>query len=148
MFYRIATSEDVAALVVVRLAVTENRLSDPSRITIAMCQDYLNHLGRGWVCEVEGQIVGFSVAARADYSIWALFLLPEFEGRGIGKRLLQYATDWLFALGAPHIQLSTTANTRADTFYTLQGWHRGEMKDAIEVCYTLPRPVASATNLP
>ncbi len=98
-----------------------------------MCEDYLDKLGRGWVCEIDGRVVGFSYAASADHSIWALFVLPEFEGRGIGKQLLKLATDWLFEIGAQQAFLSTQANTRADRFYLAQGWQRGEMKDAVEV---------------
>jgi GNAT superfamily N-acetyltransferase len=101
-----------------------------------MCEDYLDKLGRGWVCEIDGRVVGFSYAAKADYSIWALFVLPEFEGRGIGKQLLKLAVDWLFDIGAERVSLSTEANTRADRFYLAQGWRRGEMKDEVEVKFT------------
>jgi GNAT superfamily N-acetyltransferase len=139
MHFRRAISEDIDSIFVVRFAVKENVLSNPARVTREMCEDYLDRLGRGWVCEVDGRIVGFSYAARADHSIWALFVLPEFEGLGIGKQLLNLATDWLFELGATELLLSTEANTRADRFYLGQGWLRGEMKDDVEVRYTLVR---------
>jgi GNAT superfamily N-acetyltransferase len=105
-----------------------------------MYADHLGPLGQSWVCEVEGRVVGFSAAALRDASIWALFVLPEFEGRGIGKRLLALATDWLFAQGAPQIVLGTAAATRADAFYAKLGWRRGEMRDDLEVEFTLDRP--------
>ena len=38
------------------------------------------------------------------------------------------------------VTLGTEANTRADRFYQAKGWTRGEMKDAVEVFYTLQRP--------
>jgi GNAT superfamily N-acetyltransferase len=129
MSFRRATSADIDAIFVVRFAVKENKLSNPARVTREMCEDYLDKLGRGWVCEIDDQIVGFSYAAKADHSIWALFVLPEFEGRGIGKTLLNLATDWLFEIGAERVILSTEASTRADRFYVAQGWTRGEMKD-------------------
>ena len=124
----------------IRLAVKENALSNPQLITTQMYEDYLDKFGRGWVCEIDGKVVGFSYADKQDNSIWALFIDPTFEGRGIGKVLLKLATDWLFSLGASSIKLGTAANTRADRFYLAQGWERGEMKNAIEVSYTLHHP--------
>lgn len=136
MHFRRAVSEDIDAIFVVRFAVKENVLSNPARVTREMCEDYLDKLGRGWVCEIDDRIVGFSYAAKADHSIWALFVLPEFEGRGIGRLLLERAVDWLFEIGAEKVSLSTEANTRADRFYLVQGWQRGEMKDDVEVQFT------------
>ncbi len=137
MHLRRATSADIDAIFVVRFAVKENVLSNPARVTHAMCEDYLDKLGRGWVCEIDDRIIGFSYAASADNSIWALFVLPEFEGRGVGKQLLKLATDWLFEMGAKQVILSTEAHTRADRFYLAEGWQRGEMKDEVEVMYLL-----------
>lgn len=139
MIFRRATESDIDAIFVVRFAVKENVLSNPARVTREMCIDYLDKLGRGWVCEIEGRVVGFSYAARADHSIWALFVLPDFEGRGVGKALLNAAVDWLFEIGAERVILSTEANTRADRFYRAQGWTRGEMKDDVEVRYALSK---------
>jgi GNAT superfamily N-acetyltransferase len=140
MHFRRAQSTDIDAIFVVRFAVKENVLSNPARVTREMCEDYLDKLGRGWVCEANGRVVGFSYAAKADHSIWALFVLPEYEGRGIGKTLLQLATDWLLEIGAERIILSTEANTRADRFYLALGWTRGEMKDDVEVRYSKTIP--------
>lgn len=139
MLIRRATETDIDAIFIVRFAVKENVLSKPTRVTREMCIDYLDKLGRGWVCEIDGRVVGFSYAASADHSIWALFVMPEFEGHGIGKALLKLAVDWLFEIGAERVVLSTEANTRADHFYLAQGWTRGEMKDEVEVKYALER---------
>ena len=136
--FRRAVEDDIPTLMRIRLSVNENRLSDPSRVTHAMCSDHLDRLGRGWVAELEGEIVGFSYAAR-DGSIWALFVDPSREGLGAGKRLLRLAVDWLFEIGFDEIRLGTAAHTRADRFYAAQGWTRGEMKDDVEVWYRLRR---------
>lgn len=137
MDFREAKIEDIPALFEVRHSVKENVLSDPRRVTREMCVAYLSESGRGWLCEIEGEVVGFSVASLEDASIWALFVKPLYEGRGIGKRLLQLATDWLFEMRATSIALSTDAHTRADKFYERQGWLRGELKPDGEVCYRL-----------
>jgi len=137
MKFRSATVNDIEAMSKIRLSVEENVLSNPSLITPQMYEDYLEELGRGWVCEENEQIIGFSYAESGNYSIWALFVLPENEGAGVGKELLKLATEWLFSIGASKVSLSTEVNTRADTFYKSQGWDRGGMKDEYEVSYTL-----------
>lgn len=121
---RQASVDDIPAMSAIRLAVKENVLSDPSRVTGQMYRDYLELLGRGWVMEIDGEVVGFCYADKNDASIWALFVSPPYEGRGIAKRLLQVAVDWLFALGHESVHLSTSKDTRADKFYTGQRWIR------------------------
>ncbi len=140
MIYREANVEDIVALSEVRLSVKENALSNPQRITFEMYQSYLSEIGKGWLCEVDGSVVGFSVASVKDASIWALFVKPVYEGKGIGTKLLKLAAEWLFEAGAPTISLSTDVNTRADNFYERLGWKRGEIRSDGEVCYTLDRP--------
>lgn len=102
-----------------------------------MYADYLGVSGKGWLCEADGEVVGFSVASLNDASIWALFVKPGYEGRGIGTRLLKLATDWLFGTGASSVSLSTGANTRADRVYERLGWERGEVRADGEVSYRL-----------
>lgn len=138
---RRAVEDDIPTMMRIRFAVRENRLSNPASVTPAMCSDYLDKLGRGWVAELDGEIIGFSYAARADASIWALFVDPAREGLGAGKQLLRLAAGWLFEIGHDEVRLGTEANTRADRFYAAQGWTRGAMKDDVEVWYRLRRRV-------
>lgn len=90
---RRARPADIPAMARIRLSVTENTLSDPARVTLQMYHDYLDLRGRGWVCRSGGTIVGFGYASRDDASIWALFVQPGYEGRGIARRLLALAVD-------------------------------------------------------
>ena len=138
--FRVATQDDIPAMSAIRLAVTENRLNDPSRVTVQMYHDYLERRGKSWVCEIDGTMAGFAAADHTDGSVWALFIHPEHEGRGIGKRLLALMTDYLFARNYNKIELATSADTRADTFYASQGWERGKMKNDVEVHYSLSKP--------
>ncbi len=140
MIYRQANIEDITAIFEVRLSVKENVLSNPHLITHEMCRTYLSEIGKGWLCEVNDSVVGFSVASLKDASIWALFVKPEYEGKGIGTKLLKLATQWLFEAGIATISLSTDVNTRADNFYERSGWKRGEIRSDGEVCYTLDKP--------
>jgi GNAT superfamily N-acetyltransferase len=138
IFFRQATPADIPAMSAIRLAVRENTLSDPSRVTTQMYLDYLELAGRGWVAQIDGAIVGFSYADQHNASIWALFIREEFEGRGIGKRLLRLAVDWLFGQGHASVHLGTTPGTRADRFYAAQGWTR-EGGDEREVGFRISK---------
>jgi GNAT superfamily N-acetyltransferase len=133
----VANEQDIPGMVAVRFAVHENRLSDPGYLTPQMWLDGLETSGNAnsWVGELDGTIVGFSIGRIREADIWALFVDPEFEGRGIGKHLLDLATQWLFAAGVEAVELSTTAHTRADDFYQRQGWERGELNAKGEVVY-------------
>lgn len=137
--YREATVADIPALAAIRLEVIENALTDPGRVTRGMYHEYLTTAGKGWLCEVNRRIVGFSVAALDNHSIWALFVHPEYEGRGIGKELLQRAVDWLFDQGVEAVSLTTEPGTRADKLYQAAGWERGEHIANGEVMFRLAR---------
>ena len=136
--FRRATHADIPAMAQLRLAVTENRLSDPARITFAMYDDFLERSGRGWVAERDGEIVAFCYADKVNASIWALFVQPGHESGGLGRALLDLATAWLFDLGHDTVHLTTGAGTRADRFYAHRGWTR-TIVDATDVRYTLAK---------
>ena len=138
--YRIACERDIPAMSAIRLAVQENRLRDPGRITLQMYADYLELLGRGWVCERDGAIAGFACADRAHGSIWALFIDPAHEGFGIGRQLLALTTGYLFDHGHAKVVLTTGPGTRADRFYTAQGWQRSHRIGEAEATFVLERP--------
>lgn len=121
---RLADRADIPAMARIRLAVTENRLRDPGRITQQMYEDFLEKDGRGWVAQIDGVTVAFSYANRTDGSIWALFVQPGHEGRGLAKRLLELAVGWLFEIGFERVVLSTGTGTRAEEFYRRLGWQR------------------------
>jgi GNAT superfamily N-acetyltransferase len=141
--FRQANSKDIPAMSRIRLTVTENVLSDPRRITEAMYEDFLDNSGRGWVAESNGEIVAFCYADRKNASIWALFVCPGHEGRGLGKSLLKLAVDWLFEIGSGCVHLRTGANTRADRFYAAQGWLRVPVS-ASEIAYSMTKPAPLA----
>jgi len=140
---RRACSTDIPAMSAIRLAVRENVLSDPARVTPQMYEDYLDRAGRGWVAEVDGVLAAFCYADRAQSSIWALFVSPSYEGQDLGKALLALAVAWLFDLGHEHITLGTGPGTRADGFYAAQGWTR-IAGNGREIAYRLDRHGQSA----
>lgn len=134
MIFREATVADIPQIQVVRHSVRENVLSDPSLVTDKDCEEYLTQRGKGWVCEIEGTVVGFSVADLEENNIWALFVHPEHEAKGIGKRLQSEMLDWYFSNTKEKVWLGTSPNTKAEKFYRMSGWKevgthgKGEIK--------------------
>ncbi|MFZ1371198.1 MAG: GNAT family N-acetyltransferase [Ferruginibacter sp.] len=122
MIYREAEIKDIPQIQIVRHAVKENRLSDPALVTDHDVAEYMTNRGKGWVCEQEGKIVGFAIVDLVANNVWALFILPAFEGKGIGKKLHCMLLDWYFIHTREKIWLGTEPNSRAETFYRLQGW--------------------------
>lgn len=120
----------------VRASVRENRLSDPARVQPHHTKAMLR-AGRGWVCEVDGVVVGFAVADLHAASVWALFVDPAYERRGIGRRLHDAMVQWLFASGVERITLTTDPDTRAEHFYQAAGWQAAGREANGEVRYVL-----------
>lgn len=137
---RQATRNDIPALVMVRAAVKENILT--TTITHERIAEGLDVRGRGWVAEHEGQIVGFSMADREESMIWALFLLPEYERRGLGRMLLERAVEWLWLEGCERIWLTTESASRAEGFYSHLGWDKTGITEKGEIRFEIQRPLA------
>ena len=134
MIIREATIEDIPQIQVVRNSVTENTLSDPNLVTDDDCKEFIMVRGKGWVCEIENEIVGFSIADLKDNNIWALFLKPGYEKQGIGKQLHDIMLNWYFNQTRDNVWLGTSPGTRAERFYRKAGWReigkhgKGEIK--------------------
>jgi GNAT superfamily N-acetyltransferase len=122
MIFREAVVTDIGQIQFVRNAVKENRLSDPALVPDKDVEEYLTWRGKGWVCVTDDKIVGFAIVDMIENNVWALFVLPDFEARGIGKKLHQVMMDWYFVQTKEKIWLGTAPNSRADKFYRLQGW--------------------------
>ncbi|NCD70784.1 GNAT family N-acetyltransferase [Mucilaginibacter agri] len=122
MIYREAQIVDIPQISEVRLSVKENVLSNPALITYDDYVEFLTIRGKGWVCEVYKRIVGFSVTDLKDHNVWALFVLPDYAEKGIGKQLHCLMLDWYFSQTTMPIWLGTGFNTKAETFYRKQGW--------------------------
>jgi len=131
---REALLSDIPRLMEIRGAVRENRLSDPSRVTLA---DYVWQIEHGptYVWDEAGLIKGLSAGNPRDGSIWALFIDPEFEGRGIGQALIAAACKSVAAAGHRVAKLSTDPGTRAERFYLRNGWHPDGYTERGEVVF-------------
>ena len=139
MQFRVAVTEDIPQMMMVRLSVKENRLSDPSLVTEANCLNYLEHRGKGWVCEENGKILGFAVVDLLDNNVWALFVDPSAERIGIGKRLHDMMLDWYFSCSDNKLFLFTEPGTRAEGFYLKAGWVPVGIKKSGEIIFCMEK---------
>ncbi|MBK7567331.1 MAG: GNAT family N-acetyltransferase [Bacteroidetes bacterium] len=134
MKIREALVTDIPEIQIIRHSVKENILSDPNLVTDADCFEYITNRGKGWVCETNNLLVGFAIADLRENNIWALFILPEYEKMGIGKKLHDTMLKWYFSQTDKTVWLSTSPNTRAEKFYRNAGWRevgiygKGEIK--------------------
>ena len=134
MIFREAELADIPQIQVVRNAVTENMLSNPDLVPDKDVEDYITNRGKGWVCEIDKTIVGFAIVSVTDNNVWALFVQPGYDKKGIGKKLHDVMMDWYFNQTSTTIWLGTSPGTRVDQFYRKAGWKeagaygKGEVK--------------------
>jgi len=122
MIYREARTCDIKQLQLVRHSAKENVAHNPLKITE---YDYLRYLtidGKGWVCELGGKVVGFVMVDTSHHYLWALYVLPGFTGKGIGRRLLTTALDWYFTKSMVTLSAITSADAVAERFLMNAGW--------------------------
>ena len=123
---RQAWQADVPGMFVVRTSVGENRLNAAQLarrgITQASVAQSLTSGCQAWVAEHRGRIIAFAIADQEYSSLFALFVLPRYQGIGLGSRLLDLATQWLWDHGVDPIWLATGPGTRAAGFYQRRGW--------------------------
>jgi len=134
---REATIADIPQLQIIRNSVKENTLLNPALVTNEAVADYLTRRGKGWVYEDNGKIAGFAIADLQDHNIWALFLHPDFEGKGIGQLLHHTMLNWYFQQTQNTVWLGTSPNTRAEKFYRRAGWQHTGMHGSNELKFEM-----------
>jgi len=92
---------------------------------------WLDHLERGrvaWVALAEETIVGFvsvgpSRTEEETGEVYAIYVVPEAWGTGVGHELMAAAKDWFAQEGYATAMLWVLAdNPRARRFYEREGW--------------------------
>ena len=126
--FREITAADVPALFYVRTRTRENALTleelerlgiNPQRVT-----ENLGKSTKGWVCDDSDRVVAFTMADRATGEFLVIAVLPEYEGKGVGDRLMAMAEEWLTTSGCTRAWLTTDIDPslRAYGFYRNRGW--------------------------
>ena len=78
----------------------------------------------GVVAEFKDEVIGFCSGDVNTGELLVLAVLPDYEGRGIGKNMLALVTDKLFSFGIDKLWLAASPNPeiRAHGFYRHLGW--------------------------
>ena len=125
---RPAQVSDVETIFDVRTSVTENHLSREELrlrgITEDVVADMIQKSRCTWVATENGKIIGFSMILPDEGCLFAVFVHPEHEGKGAGRRLVTIAEQELFKHHTV-VWLETDKNSRAAKFYVQLGWGNG-----------------------
>ena len=137
--FRRADRADVPGIQRVRHSVRENRLV--SRIIEdEEVVEAIDRTGRGWVVEEDGQIIAFAIGNSSSGNVWALFVDPEHEGCGHGRKLHDEMLSWLWSIGLRRLWLSTSPGTRAQRFYERAGWQQYGVSESGELLFEQKAP--------
>lgn len=90
-------------------------------ITEGVVGDMIEKSLCAWVATENNKIIGFSMILPDEGCLFAAFVLPEYEGKGIGRRLVMLAEQELFQ-HHDIAWLETDKNSRAAKFYMQLGW--------------------------
>ena len=128
MNIRRAVIEDVEAIFDVRTCVFENHMSEEELAAIGVTREstrqvIIDNSLPIWCAFVEERLAGFASIKIEDSELFALFVRPECEGKGIGSALHDTAVHWWFE-NHPNVplNLNTEKITRAFMFYQQRGW--------------------------
>jgi len=135
---REATASDIPAIQRVRHSVRENRLVS-ILIGDEMVREAIQESGRGWVVESQGEIVAFGIGNAVNGNVWALFVHPDHERRGHGRRLHDTIVGWLWSRGLDRLWLTTEPGTRAQRFYEAAGWRLADRTKHGELLFEMYR---------
>lgn len=140
-FFREMTIGDLPAALAVRFSTIENAITlerleqDYGIMPESLAASMATHV-RGWLCVVDGEVVGFAMGDRANGEVQVVAVRPDHEGKSIGSRLLTLTCDWLFAEGHDEVWLMSNPDlcVRAHGFYRKLGWRpTGEIRSEDEV---------------
>ncbi len=133
---RVATADEVPILNAIRTSVRENHMSLEQMaaygITPEVIARVITTTGRGFIASVDGVDAAIAIAEAEAGCIYAMFVLPDFEGMGLGRLLMAEAERFLFEAGCENVWLEAgaTGGLRAHGFYAHLGWRRdGLMPD-------------------
>lgn len=144
--------DDLPAIFDVRVATWHNENGHEEMTSLGITHDAVRELlkltHRGWLCEIDSQVVGFAMGDRDKGEMWVIAVLKEFEGRGIGKRLLLLVEDWLFTEGWEEIWLTTDPDEtfRAVGFYRHLGWTDWKLEPDGDRIMKREKPVSASSD--
>ncbi|MEN4591714.1 GNAT family N-acetyltransferase [Pantoea agglomerans] len=119
------TAEHIKEMYDIRFSVTEN-IVHAHQIEYLQKEVILADVAQdgGWICRIDDKYVGYGLGIHIPHAlIGGLFVLPEYQGRGVGGAILEKITEWFFEQGDTEIELTTDEHSSAARFYQGRGWH-------------------------
>ena len=127
--FRIATCDDIQECITIRGSTRDNaisaaRLAELGVTHLSWSQNVADEKLSGVVCLELERIVGHCFADPSTGEIVVLAVLPDWEGKGVGKRLLEITVRNLWARGHRRLFLAASPKTqyRSHGFYRHLGW--------------------------
>lgn len=124
-----ARAEDAAEFIVLRgrtreNAVSETRLAAMNITAGTWAEDIRYGVLVGFTARRQAALVGYCFGDTRSGEVIVLALLPDAEGQGIGRRLLDRVVSSLRALGHRRLFLGCSSDPRARShgFYRHLGW--------------------------
>ncbi|WP_337268812.1 GNAT family N-acetyltransferase [Oryzifoliimicrobium ureilyticus] len=122
---RLGKTEDIETIFAIRMSARDNDIDREQLATLDVTEESIRERLAAspclWIAEDGGKALGFSMADRKEGSLFALFVRPQHEARGIGTQLLAHAETFLFA-EHERIWLETNGQSRAAQFLIRRGW--------------------------
>ncbi|MDJ0617756.1 MAG: GNAT family N-acetyltransferase [Calothrix sp. MO_192.B10] len=151
MNIRKAQLEDIETLFEIRTNVLENHQSRAEIAELGITPETVAQMLQtdccAWIAEIDAKPIAFSIANATEKTIFGIFVLPAFEGRGAGRALMEKAEEWFWSQDIEEIWLLTgnNPNLRAYGFYLHLEWvpvgvetdgdMKGEMKFIKKISY-------------
>jgi ribosomal protein S18 acetylase RimI-like enzyme len=138
MLFREIEERDLDELSIVRSKTDENNITLEQLVSMGITKETSSEKMKddlkGWLCEMGGKLVGFSMGFGKTGEMWVIAVLPEYIRQGIGTKLLALVEDYLFQTNN-ELWLTTDIDTklRAYSFYRSNGWEDKELKDDLRV---------------
>src|SRR6266540_7463867 len=92
--FREVTPADVPSLFYVRTRSRENGYTLEELAGLGITEktviEKLSSSFKGWLCQFDDLVVGFCIADRGTGELWVIAVLPDFECKGIGSRLMAW----------------------------------------------------------
>ncbi len=140
---RRAMIADIPTLFAIRTAIRENHMTMAELASAGVTPETVADLARSenartllGLCDTQPS--AFAIARADPGDLFALFVLPGWEGLGLGSLLLAAAEDWLSSHGVHEAWLPIGGDPalRASRFYSSRGWQAEEHEANWQVRFT------------
>jgi GNAT superfamily N-acetyltransferase len=141
MQFRKMNSADVPAAYVITLSTREKSFTREAMTAVGITEESVIEMmdvsrsHEGWVCEIDGNPVGFAMGNKNTGELWVIAVLPEFECKGIGSQLHDLTLDWLRSQGWKEAWLAVLQDIQVDAyrFFKNRNWIDDEMRGPFRV---------------